>query len=257
MQQAPVDLTVELPRPPSLEDFEFSLPKSTLGIYSKAAVATDTRPCGGIGVEILRQHGTAVDAAIAVLACNGAVHPHSLGLGGGFFMTIFVKSENKTYFLNARETAPQAAHETMFTQNPLESQVGPKSIAVPGELLGYVEAKERFGNDQLSLMDLLEPTIQLCQNGIKVTRSLEKAMKASSKKLDSYQGLRDEFTNPATGKLYKMNEIMKREKFAETLTKIGESGSDIIYKGELGEQIVKEIQDGGGIITMKDLENYK
>ena len=65
---------------------------------------------------MLEDKGTAVDAAIAALACNGAVHSHSSGLGGGFFMTIFKKSENKTYFLNARETAPAYSTENMFVQ---------------------------------------------------------------------------------------------------------------------------------------------
>ena len=92
-------------------------------------------------------------------------------------MTLYIKSEEKTYFLNAREMAPLEAHEEMFMgKNPPSSKKGPLSIAVPGELKGYVEAKNRFGNPQLSLMDLLEPTINLCEQGFKVTRSLERAI---------------------------------------------------------------------------------
>ena len=67
--------------------------------------------------DIFRKQGSAVDAAIAVLVCNGAVHSHSLGLGGGFQMTLFIKG--KSYFLNARESAPSAATETMFSKNTL------------------------------------------------------------------------------------------------------------------------------------------
>ena len=58
--------------------------------------------------------GTVVDAAIASMACNGAVHSHSNGIGGGFFMTIYKRNENKAYFLNAREKAPHYATENMF-----------------------------------------------------------------------------------------------------------------------------------------------
>ena len=65
--------------------------------------------------DVLRRNGTAVDAAIATLFCNGAIHSHSMGLGGGFLMTVFIKAENKVYSLTAREAAPKAAFETMYT----------------------------------------------------------------------------------------------------------------------------------------------
>ena len=140
--------------------------------------------------DILRQNGTAVDAAIAVLVCNGAVHSHSLGLGGGFFMTVFIKSENKSYFLNAREMAPLASNQTMFIDSQSSSTSGPLAIAVPGELKGYDEAKKRFGNPQLSLLDLFKPTINLCEKGFKVTRSLERAIKAFEYKTKFDKNLR-------------------------------------------------------------------
>ena len=72
----------------------------------------------------MKEGGYAVDGAIAALVCNGAVHSHSMGLGGGFFMTIFNKAENKTYFLNARETAPKYATENMFVNTTANSQRG-------------------------------------------------------------------------------------------------------------------------------------
>ena len=125
--------------------------------------------------DILRKQGTAVDAAIAVLVCNGAIHPHSLSLGGGFHMTLFMKG--KTYFLNARESAPSAATETMFSENPdISSTDGAMAIAIPAELKGYVSAKERFGNNSITLLELFQPTIDLCEEGFKVTRSLERAI---------------------------------------------------------------------------------
>ena len=118
------------------------------------------------------KNGTAVDIAIAVLVCNGAVHSHSLGLGGGFFMTIYIKSEKKSYFLNAREMAPLAANRTMYKNKPKASTERPLSIAVPGEIKGYFEAKNRFGNPTLTMLDLFEPTIKLCNKGFKITHSM-------------------------------------------------------------------------------------
>ena len=133
-------------------------------------------------------NGTVVDAAIAVLICNGAVHSHSLGLGGGFFMTLFINGTS--YFLNAREAAPSGASETMFVKSPKRSTEGPMAIGIPAELKGYVEAKNKFGNPDLSLLDLFQPTIDLCENGFKVTRSLERAIKQFDTKTKFDQNLR-------------------------------------------------------------------
>ena len=127
---------------------------------------------------IMKKNGTAVDVAIAVLVCNGAIHSHSLGLGGGFFMTIYIKNEGKSYFLNAREMAPLASTENMFkdNENPKASTEGALSVAIPGELKGYFEAKNRFGNPTISMLELFQPTIDLCNEGFKVTHSMEEAI---------------------------------------------------------------------------------
>ena len=89
-------------------------------------------------------------------------------------MTLFINGT--TYFLNAREAAPSSANKTMFQKNPKDSTEGPLAIAIPAELKGYVEAKERFGNPQLSLLDIFQPTIDLCKQGFKATRSLVRAI---------------------------------------------------------------------------------
>jgi gamma-glutamyltranspeptidase len=69
---------------------------------------------------------------------------------------------------------------------------------------------------------------------------------------------REEFTNPITGKYFMEGDKIKRQKFAKTLREIGNSGSaDILYSGSMGEKIVKEIQDLGGIITMEDMKNFE
>ena len=73
--------------------------------------------CFNIFRDVLEEGGTAVDGAIAALVCNGAVHSHSMGLGGGFLMTIFLKDKNETHFLNAREVAPSYATKDMFINN--------------------------------------------------------------------------------------------------------------------------------------------
>lgn len=72
--------------------------------------------------EILEKNGSAVDAAIATMFCNGLVNMQSMGIGGGFLMTIYIKEEKRAYTLNAREVAPLAVTPNMFKEDPKKSQ---------------------------------------------------------------------------------------------------------------------------------------
>ena len=103
---------------------------SVQGEFSHAAVAVDSEPCSRIGRDILAREGTAVDAAVAVLFCNGVVVPQSMGVGGGFMMTIHL-ANGTDMALVAREMAPLAATMNMLTNQ--SSTVGPMAAGVPGE----------------------------------------------------------------------------------------------------------------------------
>lgn len=129
-----------------------------------SAIVTNGMECSKIGMDVLKREGSAADAAIAVMMCEGVTCPQSTGLGGGFVMTIYTKETRKVDTLIARERAPAAATETMFNGMPEEaSQVGGLSIAVPGELAGLWELHQKYG--VLDWADLIEPTIKLCEEG--------------------------------------------------------------------------------------------
>ena len=93
-----------------------------------AAVVSDAGPCAQVGVEILEEGGSAVDSAVATLLCNGAVHPQSSGLGGGFVMTVYERMTSSSETLVARERAPLAGTEDMYHGNQsLASKVNIKT----------------------------------------------------------------------------------------------------------------------------------
>ena len=108
-----------------------------------------------IAGDILRENGTAVDAAVAALVCNGVYNSHSMGLGGGFLLTFYnrytlhltllpaslYRSTGHATCLNAREEAPGLSSVDMFGGDPLLSSKGALSVAVPGEIAGYWEAR--------------------------------------------------------------------------------------------------------------------
>ena len=80
-------------------------------------MVSDAGPCAEVGVRILEEGGSAVDSAVATLLCNGAVHPQSSGVGGGFVMTVYNKEAATSEILVARERAPLAAREDMYHGN--------------------------------------------------------------------------------------------------------------------------------------------
>ena len=92
--------------------------------FPRAAVASDGAPCAGVAAQLLGEGGTAVDAAVAALVCNGVYNSHSMGLGGGFLMTIYRKEQGEVITLNARETAPGASTPDMYAEDPSQSWKG-------------------------------------------------------------------------------------------------------------------------------------
>jgi gamma-glutamyltranspeptidase/glutathione hydrolase/leukotriene-C4 hydrolase len=143
--------------------------------FARAAVVVDGAPCAAIGRSILEDGGTAVDAAVAALFCNGAYNPQSMGLGGGFLMTVY--AGGRVYALNAREAAPALATPNMYGNDSRLALNGPLSVAVPGEVAGYWAARQRFGNRSIAWRRIIQPTIDLCRGGIPVSWTLAAALR--------------------------------------------------------------------------------
>ena len=140
-----------------------------------------------------------------------------MGLGGGFLMTVYLANgtavridqnilkrfklcDEQQVSLVAREMAPMASSRDMYSKGR-SSKNGPGASGVPGELLGYWEAKERLGNPDIKWADLLEPTINLCKNGITISSALGSALQRSEESIRKDPGLKEIFINPDTDKV--------------------------------------------------------
>jgi gamma-glutamyltranspeptidase/glutathione hydrolase/leukotriene-C4 hydrolase len=106
------------------------------------AVASEHIECSQIGLDILKEGGSAVDAAIGTTLCIGTINMHSSGIGGGGFMVI--KTRNEAVSLDFREKAPKAAYTDMFKNKPKASEIGGLSVGVPGELKGLEDAHKKY-----------------------------------------------------------------------------------------------------------------
>ncbi|XP_041566550.1 scoloptoxin SSD14 isoform X2 [Drosophila elegans] len=216
------------------------------------AVASNGVGCAEVGGTMLDIGGSAADAAIATMLCEGVMLPHSLGVGGGFVATIYSKETAFVETLIARETAPAAATQDMFVDKDI---TGALSVAVPSEIYGYSKLHHKYG--RLPWKTLFQPTIDLCRHGILVSRYLAGVLQREEQRIRSEPSMAEIFINPKTDAVYKQGEIMYRHTLAETLEIIADEGAQVIYGGgRVGRKLVEDIQAMGGIITEEDLQKY-
>ncbi|XP_022163024.1 gamma-glutamyltranspeptidase 1-like [Myzus persicae] len=241
-----------------ISDPEFELPPSSMpmGLYSKVGVVSNGGPCAQIGVDVISKGGNAVDAAIATMICDGALCPQYRGLGGGFLMSIYNATTKKVMSIDARETAPSGATESMFVKEPKKSVYGGLAVAVPGELKGYSTIYNLYGG-QVPWPSLFEPTIKLCEEGMLISKRLESCLKSEEDLIKNDPILRKAFFNEDTGHVKIAGEMYTLPKLAETMKVIAAEGVDAIYNGSLTTQFLEDLKKVNGIITKEDLANYK
>lgn len=236
-------------------DISFVKSPSELKSFSSAAVIVDAEPCADIGRGLLEKGGSAVDAAVALLFCDGAVNPQSMGLGGGIFITVYTNATGVAEVFDGREAAPGAATAEMFVGNSTLLESGPLSVAIPGELKAYWAAHQKHG--KLPWNDLVQPTIDLCNKGFPVGKHLAAKIQEQRSRLLNEPSLKEVFFNNDTQDLFKQGEIMKRPVLAQTLALIASDGAEEFYTGATGKMFVQDLASMGGIMTEEDLRSYK
>ena len=171
------------------------------------------------------------------------------------YFSIF-RSTRESYSLNAREVAPAGAGVDMFQGDSSLSSKGPLSIAVPGEIAGYWEARRRFGNPEISWQRILQPTIDMCRTGVQVSHTMAGELEDRD---FTDEEMRKVFLDPSTGEGWKEGDHYTRVKLADTLEMLaeaGDDGDDVFYNGTIAEMLIYDLQERGGILTLEDLASY-
>jgi gamma-glutamyltranspeptidase/glutathione hydrolase len=209
------------------------------------------------GVEMMREGGNAVDAAVATGFALAVVDPAAGNLGGGGFMLIHFSAgpeAGKNTFLDFRERAPQAATTNMYLDAngnlvPRESITGFKAIGVPGSVAGLVYAERKYG--KLTLAQVMAPAIRLAADGYVLSTEEAKDLHASN--LTKFPASRHKFQRD--GNFYQPGEFFRQPVLAATLRAIAADPDDF-YHGAIAKKLVADIRKGGGIITLGDLARY-
>jgi len=229
-------------------------------IYAKhGMVSSQEALASQIGVDILKQGGNAVDAAVAVAFTLAVTLPRAGNIGGGGFMLVHLAEQNKTIAIDYRETAPAKAHKDIFLDeqgnavDKLSREHG-LAVGVPGTVMGMELALKQYGT--MKMAQVIAPAIKLAKDGILVTSDLANSLVGLKSHISQWPSSVEIFYH-ADGSNYHVNDLFKQPQLAHSLSLIAQEGSNGFYQGETAEKIVSTINNAGGVMSLADLANYK
>jgi gamma-glutamyltranspeptidase/glutathione hydrolase len=226
-----------------------------------AMVASQEALATRIGVDILKRGGNAVDAAVAVGFALAVTLPRAGNIGGGGFMLVYSKKENKTIAIDYREVAPASATKTMFLDakgdaDPKKSRDSGLAVGVPGTVAGLALAHEKYGSGKFKLSELIGPAIALAENGIIVDEDLAESLPLARNRLAAWPSSAKIFLKPDGAALMRGDRLIQTD-LAQTLSTIAAKGTKGFYEGPVAEKIVAAVNSAGGAMTVADFASYK
>jgi gamma-glutamyltranspeptidase / glutathione hydrolase len=225
-------------------------------VIAKNGMAATSQPLATqVALDILKQSGNAIDAAIAANDLLGLVEPTGNGMGGDLFALIWDAKTQKLYGLNASGRSPYSLTLEYFKKQDLTSipSYGPLPVNVPGCVDGWFEMHKRFG--KLPMKQILAPATKYAREGFPVTELIAYYWKLGANRLQQYPGFKEVFM--PTGKAPAKGEIFKNPALANTFDKIAAGGRDAFYKGEIARTIDVYMKRNGGFLSYKDFEDHK
>ena len=228
---------------------------AVLGLISQKAMVVSAREeASRIGSEIMQQGGNAFDAMVATEMALAVCYPNAGNLGGGGFM-VYRTHQGEVGALDYREKAPLRANRDMYLDENKKylqdkSKTGGLAVGVPGTIAGIFKAHKKFGS--LPMQTILRPVILLAKNGFKITEK-------QAKQFNDYSAVFKQVNqeNSIYTKKFKAGDVFKNEALANTLQQISNNGRSAFYQGDIAKTLVAFLQKNGGIVSLKDLNNYQ
>ncbi|MEZ6129014.1 MAG: gamma-glutamyltransferase [Planctomycetaceae bacterium] len=224
-------------------------------VIARHGMAATSQPLATqVAIDILKQGGSAVDAAIAANGAIGLMEPTGNGIGGDLFAIVWDAKSQKLYGLNASGRSPASLTLDEFRRRKLTSipAFGPLPVTVPGCVDGWFELHGKFG--RLPMKDLLAPAIRYANEGFPVSEIIAAGWRGSRNSLSQYPGFLTTFfpngNGPQTG------DIFRNPMLATTLQKIADGGRDEFYKGDTARTIADFMHRHGGFLSYDDLASH-
>lgn len=227
-------------------------------VAKNGMVATEHELASQVGLQILEAGGNAVDAAVAIGFALAVVLPNAGNIGGGGFMMYHDTATKNEVALDFREVAPAGAHRDLYLDEQGNVIDGKSlfthyAVGVPGTVAGLEHALNKWGS--LPLKQVMQPAIDLAENGFIVSETLAKVLRNSANNMGQWPATTAIFWRD--GAPLKAGDKLVQKDLANSLKLIAQQGSYAFYKGEIAKKIVSEMQAYPGAITMADLAKYQ
>ncbi len=208
-----------------------------------------------IAVQILRQGGSAVDAAIGANAALGLMEPTGAGVGGDLFAIVWDAEHRQLRGLNASGRSPLSLTLENLQSLGLEQipRYGPLAVSVPGAVDGWSELHAAFG--RLELAELLAPAIEYAEQGFGVTEVIAVDWAADAALFEEFPGFSDVFM--LGGRAPVAGELFRNPRLAKTYRAIADGGRDAFYEGDIAYEIENYVRANGGYLGAEDLAAHR
>jgi gamma-glutamyltranspeptidase/glutathione hydrolase len=221
----------------------------------RGVVVSQERQASEAGAQVLREGGSAVDAAVATAFALAVVHPAAGNLGGGGFLLSRLKG-GEVSFLDFRETAPKSAHPRMWLKDGVYDEArhheSLAAVGVPGTVAGLHAAWQREG--RLPWARLLRPAIRLAQEGFLLSENQAASLAKQLPDFRRHAPTLAQFSRQ--GEPLEAGDRLVQRDLAKTLTRLSRDWTDF-YRGETARLMVAEMKANDGLLTTADLRAYR
>lgn len=225
-------------------------------VLAKNGMVCSSQPLATqVGVQILKDGGNAIDAAIAVNAMLGLVEPTGCGVGGDLFAIVWDAETKQLYGLNGSGRSPMALTLDYFKENGMKKipAYGPLPVSVPGAVDGWFSLHEEFGS--MDMKDILAPAIAYAEEGFPVTELIGYYLEGTSRRFKDYPNFAE--TYMPEGKPLRKGAVFQNPALANTYKLLAEEGRSVFYEGIIAETMASFIQEQGGFLSVEDLKAHK
>src|SRR5579871_2234353 len=239
-----------------------AMPSANRSVFAEhGMVVAQEKTAAQIGADILKRGGNAVDAAVATGFAMAVTYPRAGNIGGGGFMVIHSAERHEDVAIDYRETAPAATTPDIFIGSDgkpdnTRSRDAALGIGVPGTPAGLTLALEKYGSGKFTLVELIQPAIDLARHGVFITDDSADTLPGWQPRLARWPSSVKIFSRPDGTSLREGDRLVQSD-LAATLEAIAAQGPRGFYEGSVAEKLAKAIQDAGGIMTTDDLKAYQ